>query len=73
MRNKRFKRRNRRQNIDMPGVPYRDSHGEKIKECRRKIPDRRIDSIQAALVNIINRDHKADTKISNNLHAPATS
>jgi len=26
----------------MPRVPFKDSHGATITECRRKIPDRRL-------------------------------
>ena len=37
----------RRQDKDMPRVPFKDSHGATIKGCRRKIPDRRIGNIQA--------------------------
>jgi hypothetical protein len=61
MRNKRFKFSNRRRNSVMPGVPFKDSHGATINECRRKLPDRRIDGIQSAMVNIISRDHKVYT------------
>ena len=46
MRNKRFHFSDRRQNINMPRVPFKDSNGATIKECRRKIPDRRIGNIQ---------------------------
>jgi hypothetical protein len=61
MRNKRFKFSNRRHNNGKPGVPFKDSHGATISECRRKIPDRRVDGIQAAMVNINSRDQKAYT------------
>ena len=37
----------------MPRVPFKDSHGAAIKECRRKIIDRRIHSIQAEWVEQI--------------------
>lgn len=43
----------RRQKKDMPRVPFKDSNGATIKECRRKIPDRRIDSLQAEWINEI--------------------
>ena len=36
----------RRQNKDIPRVPFKDSNGATIKECRRKTPDRRIGNIQ---------------------------
>ena len=47
MRNKRFQFGDRRQNEDMPNIPFKDSNGATIKECRRKIPDRRIGNIEA--------------------------
>jgi carbon storage regulator len=47
MRNKRSEFSNRRHKNVMPRVPFKDSNGATIKECRRKIPDRRIDNIQA--------------------------
>jgi len=50
MKNKRFQFGDRRQNNDMPGVPFKDSNGATINECRRKIPDRRIYNIQAEWV-----------------------
>ena len=50
MRNKRSEFSNRRQNDEMPRVPFKDSNGATINECRRKIPDRRIDNIQAEWV-----------------------
>ena len=53
MRNKRFQFGDRRQNEYMPGVPFKDSNGATIKECRRKIADRRTDNIQADRVHKI--------------------
>ena len=50
MKNKRFQFGGRRQNNDMPGVPFKDSNGATINECRRKIPDRRMDNIQGERV-----------------------
>ena len=47
MDDKRTQLGDRRQNKDMPGVPFKDSNGATIKECRRKIPDRRIGNIKA--------------------------
>ena len=47
MRNKRTEFNNRRKNDEIPAVPFKDSNGATIKECRRKIPDRRIDNIRA--------------------------
>ncbi len=46
MTHKRFLFSDRRLRKDIPNVPFKDSSGAKIKECRRKIPDRRIDNIQ---------------------------
>ena len=37
----------RRQSKDMPRVPFKDSNGATINECRRKIPDRRITTCMA--------------------------
>jgi hypothetical protein len=50
MKNKRFQFGDRRYNNDMPRVPFKDSHGATINECRRKIPDRRRDNIQGERV-----------------------
>jgi hypothetical protein len=50
MKNKRFQFGDRRQTNDMPRVPFKDSNGATIKECRRKITDRRIYNIQAEWV-----------------------
>ena len=51
MGNKRFQFGDRRQNDVMPGIPFKDSNGATIKGCRRKIPDRRINNIQAEWIN----------------------
>ena len=51
MRNMRFQFVDRRETYNMPRVPFKDSHGATIKECRRKIPDRRINNIQAEWIN----------------------
>ena len=53
MRNKRFQFGDRRQNEDMPAVPFNDSNGATIKECRRKIPGRRMIKIQGEWVDEI--------------------
>ena len=37
----------RRQNKDIPRVPFKGSNGATLWECRRKIPDRRIGDIEA--------------------------
>ena len=51
MRNKRFQFGDRRQNEDMPAVPFKDSNGATIKECRRKIPGRRMIKIQGKWID----------------------
>jgi len=51
--------KNRRRNEDRrkyngtPGFPFKDSSGAAIRECRRKIPDRRIGSIQTEWIDEI--------------------
>ena len=35
----------------MPRAPFNDSNGATVKECRRKIPDRRIDNIHAEWID----------------------
>lgn len=40
-REKRSGHSDRRHGVDMPLVPFKDSNGATIKECRRKIHDRR--------------------------------
>ena len=47
MRNNRVLLADRRHNSDMSRVPFKDSHGATIKECRRKILNRRINYIKA--------------------------
>ena len=51
MRNKRSEFSNRRQKEDMPGVPFKDSNGVAVKECRRKIPGRRMIMIQGEWID----------------------
>jgi hypothetical protein len=51
MKNRRFPLGDRRQNNDMPSFPFKDSNGATVRECRREIPDRRINSIQAEWVD----------------------
>jgi len=53
MSNKRSKFGDRRQSEDMPTVPFTDSNGATIKECRRKIPGRRMIKIQGEWVDEI--------------------
>ena len=47
IRNRRSECSNRRHEVVMPRVPFKDSNGATITESRRKIPDRRINNIQA--------------------------
>ncbi len=49
MDDKRTQLGDRRQSKDMPSVPFKDSNGATITECRRRIPDRRIGNIGAEL------------------------
>ena len=49
--NKRFRLGDRRQNNVMPNVLFKDSHGATIKECRRRIPDRRVANIQVEWID----------------------
>ena len=51
MRNKRFQFVDRRENNDMPKVPFTDSDGTTINECRRRIPGRRIIKIQGKWID----------------------
>ena len=51
MRNKRLQFSDRRHNFVMPKVPFKGSNGATITESRRKIPDRRINNIQAEWIN----------------------
>jgi hypothetical protein len=51
MRNKRFQFGGRRKSEDMPRFPFKDSNGATIKECRRKIPGRRMNHIQGKWID----------------------
>jgi len=51
MKNKRFQFSDRRHNYAMPRAPFKDSNGATIKECRRKIPDRRLGNIQVEWID----------------------
>jgi hypothetical protein len=51
MKNKRFQFSDRRHNHAMPRAPFKDSNGATIKECRRKIPDRRLGNIQVEWID----------------------
>jgi len=43
----------RRQNSDMPSVPFKDSSGATIRECRRKTPGRRMFNMQIEWIDEI--------------------
>ena len=43
----------RRLRKDMPTAPFKDSNGVIVKECRRKIPGRRMNKIQGEWVDKI--------------------
>jgi len=47
MKHKRLLFSDRRLRKDMPLFPFKDSHGATIKDCRRRIPDRRIGKVRA--------------------------
>ena len=51
MENRRFQFGDRRENDAIPNYPFKDSHGATIRECRRKIPERRINNIQAEWID----------------------
>jgi hypothetical protein len=51
--NKRSRFGERRRYSEMLRVPFKDSNGVTITECRRQIPDRRIDNIHAEWINEI--------------------
>jgi hypothetical protein len=53
MRDKRVQIDDRRQGETMPRVPFKDSNGVTVRECRRKTPDRRIGNIQAEWIDEI--------------------
>jgi len=44
MKNRQFLLSDRRQDNDTPNFPFKDSDGVTIRECRRMLPDRRINS-----------------------------
>jgi len=43
----------RRQDSDMPSVPFKDSSGATIRECRRKTPGRRMFNMQIEWIDEI--------------------
>ena len=53
MKHKRLLFSDRRLRKDMPTAPFKDSNGVILKECRRKIPGRRMNKIQGEWVDKI--------------------
>ena len=51
MENKRFQFGDRRENDAIPNLPFKDSNGVTVKECRRKIPGRRMIMIQSEWID----------------------
>ena len=51
MTKKRSKFGDRRQDMGIPRIPFKDSTGATIRECRREIPDRRIGNIHAEWID----------------------
>jgi len=52
MKHKRSLFSDRRLRRDMPKVPFKDSNGATIMECRRRIPDRRKANIQVNQIDM---------------------
>jgi len=46
MTDKRIRPDDRRNSLETPEFPLQDSHGELIKQDRRKMPDRRLNNIE---------------------------
>lgn len=59
MQNKRSKFSDRRRGTGMRWKLSTDSNGDRINKCRRKILDRRVDNIQAALVTLNSQPRRA--------------
>ena len=57
---KRIQQDDRRQNKKFLCLPFKDSNGVIITECRRKIPDRRISNIEAVWIHdlVIGKSYK---------------
>jgi len=51
MEDRRAKCGKRRQNKDMPSVPFKDCNWTTVTVCRRKTPDRRINNIQVEQID----------------------
>ena len=60
MDDRRTRHEDRRQNKNFLRVPFKDSNGVIITECRRKIPDRRISNIEAVWIHdlVIGKSYK---------------
>lgn len=52
IRNMRTETSDRRHDSDMPETPFKDSNGATIKECRRKIPDRRLNDVHVEWLDV---------------------
>ena len=46
MDDKRIRTDDRRQNATMPPLPFRDSSGRLVEQCRRHAPDRRTGGLE---------------------------
>jgi len=53
MRNNRYQSADRRQTNVMPHLPFKDSDGATVRECRRKLPDRRINNVHGEWIEEI--------------------
>ena len=53
MKDNRLRKNDRRQNKGMPSFPFKDGRGATIRECRRNIPERRINNLQAEWIDEI--------------------
>ena len=51
MENRRFQFGERRENKYMPRFPFKDSNGATVKECRRKLPGRRMNRIRGEWID----------------------
>ncbi|MCK5498668.1 MAG: hypothetical protein KAI77_05675 [Gammaproteobacteria bacterium] len=47
MKDNKLRNEDRRKNNGTFSFPFKDSNGATIRECRREIPDRRINNMQA--------------------------
>ena len=51
MKDNRRRNDDRRQKSEMSSFPFKDSSGATIRQCRRKIPDRRINDLQVKRID----------------------